>query len=149
MMLLFFRTVVTVIVVGTMALMIFSLRNELKSARQQLAALKKAQKEGVYVLCRFDLKPEADLAAYQAKTLGIIPQVLAEDGCQFYTLLKDARTDWDRPMRFGERTLWMLEKWDSVEALKKHLDAPHMKAFGPTVRDMRRSATFHVLEEVR
>jgi quinol monooxygenase YgiN len=147
--LLFFRTAVTVVVVGTMAAMIFSLRDELRKAHLRIAELKAADKDGVYVLCRFDIKPDADLADYKSKTLGVIPLVHAEDGCRLYTLLQDAATDWDKPMRFGERTLWMLEKWDSVDALKKHLEAPHMKAFGPTVRDMRTSSTFHVLEEVR
>ena len=60
----------------------------------------------------------------------------------------DAETDWDKPQRFGDRTLWMLEKWGSVDELKAHLATPHMKAFGPTVRGMRTSSTFHVLEDV-
>jgi quinol monooxygenase YgiN len=108
-----------------------------------------AEKDGVYVLCRFDLKSDADISDYVSKTLSVVPTVRAENGCQMYTLLKDAETDWEKPMRFGERTLWMIEKWDSIEALKAHIDAPHMKAFGPTVRPMRSSGTFHVLQEVR
>ena len=103
----------------------------------------------VWVLCRFDLKPDADVADYAGRTLAVVPTVRAEDGCRMYTLLKDAATDWDKPMRFGERTMWMLEKWDSVDALKAHLETPHMKAFGPTVRPMRTASTFHVLESVR
>jgi quinol monooxygenase YgiN len=43
----------------------------------------------------------------------------------------------------------MVEKWSSIDALKAHIEAPHMKAFGPTVRPMRKSGTFHVLQEVR
>ena len=139
------RTVVTIIVVGTMAAMIFSLRDDLNKANAKLKAAC-CQDNGVYVLCRFDLKPDADVADYTAKTLAVVPTVRKEDGCRMYTLLKDASTDWDKPMRFGERTMWMLEKWDSVDALKAHLDTPHMKAFGPTVRPMRTSSTFHVLE---
>ena len=146
------RTIVTVIVMGTMAVMIFSLRGELAEAKARVRALeaeKAAGKDGVYVLCRFDLKPEANLADYVAKTLAVVPTVRAEEGCRMYTLLRDAETDWDKPMRFGERTMWMLEKWDSVDALKAHLQTPHMKAFGPTVRDMRAGSTFHVLQEAR
>lgn len=143
-----FRSLVTIVVVGTMAAMIFSLRGELAQAKARLNAAK-PEKDGIYVLCRFDLKDDADIAAYKSKTLDIIPTVRAENGCQMYTLLKDADTDWDKPMRFGERTFWMVEKWDSIEALKAHLSAPHMKAFGPTVAPMRTSGTFHVLEEVR
>lgn len=141
-----FRSLVTIVVVGTMAAMIFSLRSELAEAKKSAS---RHNKDGVYVLCRFDLKDDADIAAYKSKTLDIIPTVRAENGCQMYSLLKDADTDWDKPMRFGERTFWMVEKWDSIEALKAHLSAPHMKAFGPTVAPMRKAGTFHVLEEVR
>ena len=141
------RTIVTVVVVGTMAAMIFSLRGELNEAKAKLRAATD-QDSGVYVLCRFDLKPDASIADYTDKTLAVVPTVRAEDGCRMYTLLRDAATDWDRPMRFGERTMWMLEKWDSVDALKAHLETPHMKAFGPSVRPMRTASTFHVLESV-
>ena len=105
------------------------------------------QTGGVFVLCRFDLKADADRKAYVGKTLDVVPTVRDEKGCRVYTLLEDAKTDWDAPQRFGERTLWMLERWDSIDALKAHLQTPHMKAFGPTVRDMRESGTFHVLQE--
>ena len=142
------RSAVTIVVVGTMAAMIFSLRSELNEAKAKLKAAND-QDGGVYVLCRFDLKPDADIADYTGRTLAVVPTVRAEDGCRMYTLLKDAETDWDKPMRFGERTMWMLEKWDSIDALKAHLDTPHMKAFGPTVRPMRTASTFHVLESVR
>lgn len=150
-----FRLIVHIVVVGTLAVMVLSLRSQLNEAKRELARRAAApqapaQREGgVYVLCRFDLKPDADIADYAAKTLGVVPTVRAEEGCSLYTLLKDADTDWDKPMKFGERTMFMLEKWDSVEALKAHLATPHMKAFGPTVRDMRTSSTFHVLEEVK
>ena len=102
----------------------------------------------VWVLCRFDLKPDVSREEYVAKTLSIVDTVRAEKGCCEYRLLGDAVTDWEKPQRFGERTLWMLEKWESVDALKAHLDTPHMKAFGPTVRPMRAGSTFHVLEDV-
>lgn len=146
-----FRSIVTIVVVGTMAMMIFSLREENAKLRARVTALPApaAERDGVYVLCRFDLKPDANISDYIAKTLSVVPAVRAENGCQMYTLLEDAKTDWEKPMRFGERTLWMVEKWDSIDALKAHLEAPHMKAFGPTVRSMRSSGTFHVLQEVR
>ena len=149
-----FRTVVTVVVVGTMAMMIYSLRSENAALRRQLAFRTSvgsvpAEDSGVYVLCRFDLRPDADVGEYVRRTLSVVPTVRAEEGCRLYTLLGDAPTDWEKPERFGERTLWMLEKWDSVDALKAHLETPHMKAFGPTVRDLRERGTFHVLSEVK
>ena len=102
----------------------------------------------VWVLCRFDLKPETCRAEYIAKTMSIVDTVRAEKGCCEYRLLGDAVTDWEKPQRFGDRTLWMLEKWESIDALKAHLQTPHMKAFGPSVRPLRSNGTFHVLEDV-
>ena len=102
----------------------------------------------VWVMCRFDLKPEVNKADYIAQTKAILDTVRKEDGCIEYRLLGDCKTDWEKPQRFGGRTLWMLENWDSVRALQKHLEMPHMKAFGPTVRPMRSGSTFHVLEDV-
>ena len=102
----------------------------------------------VWVMCRFDLKPEANRADYIAQTKTILDAVRKEDGCLEYRLLGDAETDWEKPQRFGDRTLWMLEKWASVSALKAHLETPHMKAFGSKVSGLRASGTFHVLEDV-
>lgn len=102
----------------------------------------------VWVLCRFDLKPSADRAAYLAETKRILAAVRAEPGCREYRLLGDCVTDWDKPQPFGERTLWMIEQWGSIDELKAHLTTPHMKNFGPKVSDMRTSASFHVLEDV-
>ena len=138
------RSIVTVIVVGTMAVMIFSLRAELAEVRSRSATTP----ETVWVLCRFDLKGDADRTAYVTRTRAILDAVRAEAGCLEYRLLGDAETDWDRPQRFGARTLWMLERWASVEALKAHLETPHMKAFGPTVSPLLSASTFHVLQDV-
>ena len=113
-----------------------------------LAGCASTAEKPVWVLCRFDLKPETSRAEYIAKTRAIVDTVRAEKGCCEYRLLGDAVTDWEKPQRFGDRTLWMLEKWESIGALKAHLETPHMKAFGPTVRPMRSASTFHVLEDV-
>ena len=99
-------------------------------------------------MCRFDLKPEVDKSDYIAQTKAILGAVRREDGCLEYRLLRDCETDWEKPQRFGDRTLWMVEKWASINSLKAHLETPHMKAFGPKVSGMRASGTFHVLEDV-
>ena len=117
-------------------------------AEDRVASLDWENWKPVWVLCRFDLKPDADKAEYLAKTKEVLAAVRAEPGCCEYRLLGDAETDWDKPQRFGDRTLWMLEKWLSVEDLKAHLATPHMKKFGPSVSPMRTSSSFHVLEDV-
>ena len=117
-------------------------------AEDRVAALGWESWKPVWVLCRFDLKQDADRAAYLAKTKAVMAAVRAEPGCCEYRLLGDAETDWDKPQRFGDRTFWMLEKWRSLPELKAHLAAPHMKDFGPSVAPMRAGSTFHVLQDV-
>ena len=117
-------------------------------AESRFEAIEREAWKPVWVLCRFDLKPGADRADYVAKTKAILGAVRKEEGCLEYRLLGDCATDWEKPQRFGERTLWMLEKWASVTALRAHLETPHMKAFGPTVSPLRSGSTFHVLEDV-
>ena len=117
-------------------------------AEDRVAALDWESWKPVWVLCRFDLKPDADRAAYLAKTKAVLAAVRAEPGCCEYRLLGDAETDWYKPQRFGDRAFWMLEKWLSVGELKAHLATPHMKKFGPSVAPMRTSSSFHVLEDV-
>ena len=116
-------------------------------AEDRFPEIEKAAWKPVWVLCRFDLKPEADKADYIARTESVLDAVRAEEGCVEYRLLGDCETDWEKPQRFGDRTLWMLEKWASLNSLKAHLETPHMKAFGPKVRPMRSGSTFHVLED--
>jgi quinol monooxygenase YgiN len=39
----------------------------------------------------------------------------------------------------------VMEKWESVEALKAHAAAPHMAAYAGKVKDMIASRVIHVL----
>lgn len=117
-------------------------------SQDRIAAMDSTAWRPVWVMCRFDLKPTANRAEYIALTKSIFNAVRAEEGCREYRLLGDVETDWEKPQRFGERTLWMIEKWDCLTALKRHLASPHMKEFGPKARPMRANATFHVLQDV-
>ena len=117
-------------------------------AEDRFAEIEKTAWKPVWVMCRFDLKPEVDKSDYIAQTKAILGAVRREDGCLEYRLLGDCETDWEKPQRFGDRTLWMVEKWASINSLKAHLETPHMKAFGPKVAPFRSASTFHVLEDV-
>ncbi len=41
-----------------------------------------------------------------------------------------------------------VERWESIEALKAHGAAPHMKTYGAKVKDMLVSRVIHVLSPV-
>ena len=102
----------------------------------------------VWVLCRFELKDAADRKAFVKATNEIIGAVRHEAGCLEYSLVGDAETDWERPERLGDKTLWMIERWASVTSLKRHLETPHMKKYGPKVAPFKASSTFNVLQPV-
>lgn len=55
----------------------------------------------------------------------LIENTLSEDGNIDYTLLKSINDD----------TLTFVEKWESLDALKKHMGSPHFQAFGAESED--------------
>ena len=76
----------------------------------------------------------------------LVPMVLAENGCIEYGPAVDVSTGIEIQEFAGTETIVMMEKWESVEALKAHLAAPHMQEFGQAVKEMRRGVTLQVLE---
>jgi quinol monooxygenase YgiN len=108
----------------------------------------KAEKDPIYVLCRFDLK-QGKADEYVKAVNEITAAVRAEKGCRFYFLAGDAETSMKNQQCFGKDVLWMIECWDDEESLKAHLQAPHMKVFGPKARTLRHSNTFHILKEYK
>ena len=97
--------------------------------------------------CFFDLhtgKRDAVL-----KELGqVVPLVRAEQGCIEYgpTVDVDTGNDLVGPPRRDRVTL--LEKWESLDALKAHLDAQHRHEYRAKVKSLIESAEFHVTESV-
>ena len=72
--------------------------------------------------------------------------VRQEKGCVQYIAAVD--TDSGLPMQKREKNVMtVLEKWESPEALRQHLVAPHMKAYGEKRKDFVESTTLRVLEE--
>ena len=74
-----------------------------------------------------------------------VPAVLAEKGCIEYGAAIDSENAPAFQTKYGADTFVVVEKWESVEALKAHSVAPHMKAFGEKIRDMMASRFVHVL----
>ena len=100
----------------------------------------------VWVLCRFDLKPETDPAEYAAATKALLPKVRAEEGCREYRLLGP---DGNGLAKSADgATLWMFEQWDSRAHLKAHGESAHMKEFCDKVAPLRRAVPVTPLEDV-
>ncbi len=76
-----------------------------------------------------------------------MPAVHAEEGCIEYIPVIDAVDGGPMQTQLGEDTFMVIEKWESLEALKAHAGSPHMAAYGDKTRAMLTSRVVHVLTE--
>jgi len=84
------------------------------------------------------------LEAFQAN----VPAVRAEAGCIEYQATVDAVDAPAVQTPFGDDTFIVIEKWESMDALKAHGAAPHMAAYAAKVKDMLANRVIHVLSAV-
>jgi quinol monooxygenase YgiN len=77
-----------------------------------------------------------------------IPAVHAEKGCIEYGATVDADGMGSFQTKFGPDTYVVVEKWESIEALKAHGAAPHMAATAAKTRDLIASRVIHVLSPI-
>ncbi len=73
-----------------------------------------------------------------------VPAVYAEAGCIEYGATIDAEGVGGLQTKFGEDTFVVVEKWQSLDALKAHAAAPHMAAYAAKTKDMLASRVIHV-----
>ena len=75
--------------------------------------------------------------------------VHAEAGCISYWLNEDCPTGLPNQPELREDCVTFVECWESVEHLKAHLAAPHMKAFAAAVKPLRESSELRILTPVK
>jgi quinol monooxygenase YgiN len=75
-----------------------------------------------------------------------VPAVLAEKGCIEYGAAIDADPAPPIQAKYGADTFVVVEKWESVEALKAHGAAPHMAAYAAKTRELTASRAIHILQ---
>ncbi len=86
-------------------------------------------------------KRDAILQAFRAN----VPAVRAERGCIEYGAAIDAENGPPIQTKWGPDTFLVIEKWDSLDALKLHAAAPHMAAYAAKTRDLIASRVIHIL----
>ena len=74
-----------------------------------------------------------------------VPAVKAEKGCIEYGPAVDAENALAFQTKVGPDTFLVVEKWESMEALKAHAAAPHMAAYAGKVKELIASRTIHIL----
>ena len=101
----------------------------------------------IHVVAVITAKPgqrEKILQAFHAN----IPAVKAEKGCIEYGPVVDAENALAFQTRVGPDTFLVVEKWESMDALKAHAAAPHMAAYAAKTKDMIASRLIHILTPV-
>src|SRR5256714_10007623 len=71
-----------------------------------------------------------------------MPAVHAEQGCIEYGPATDA--EGGAGAKYGPDTFVVIEKWESLDALKAHAASPHMAAYAGTTRDLLANRQIHV-----
>jgi quinol monooxygenase YgiN len=75
-----------------------------------------------------------------------MPACRAEQGCIEYGPAVDAENALAFQTRVGPDTFLVVEKWDSMDALKSHAAAPHMAAYAAKVKELIATRTVHILQ---
>jgi quinol monooxygenase YgiN len=98
----------------------------------------------IHVIAIIDLAP-GTREAFLTEFRKLIPDVRAEAGCIEYGPAIDAVTDIPTQAKLGADKVVVVEKWESVAALKAHSVAPHMQAYRTKVKDYVRGMELRVL----
>jgi len=75
-----------------------------------------------------------------------VENVRAEDGCIEYYSTVDLDADLP-PQVLDENVVTIIEKWESLAALRAHLTAPHMLTYREKVKDIVENVSLKVLQE--
>lgn len=74
-----------------------------------------------------------------------VPAVRAEQGCIEYGAAVDADPALPFQTKWGPDTFLVVEKWESMDALKAHAAAPHMAAYAGKTKEFIASRVIHIL----
>ena len=76
----------------------------------------------------------------------VVPLVLEEVGCVEYGPTIDADTGLAAQQPAGDDVAVIIERWESLDALKAHLVADHMVAYREQVKDLVQNTVLEVYE---
>jgi len=103
------------------------------------------EKTMVHVIAAIEVAP-GRRDDYLAIFRKLVPKVRAEAGCIEYGPTVDAKTDIKLQAPLRDNVVTVVEKWESLDALKVHLGAPHMGEYRDQVKDIVTGLTLHILQ---
>jgi quinol monooxygenase YgiN len=98
----------------------------------------------IHVIAIISTKPgmrDSVLQAFRAN----VPAVRAEQGCIEYGAAVDAENGPKFQTQYGPDTFVVVEKWESMDALKAHGTAPHMVAYAAKTKELIENRAIHIL----
>jgi quinol monooxygenase YgiN len=98
----------------------------------------------IHVLAVVTAKPGMRASVLEAFRANV-SNVRAEQGCIEYGAAIDAENALGFQTPYGPDTFVVVEKWESMDALKAHAAAPHMAAYGARTKEMVASRVIHIL----
>ena len=99
----------------------------------------------IYVVATIELV-EGRRADFLEEFGRIVPQVRGERGCLEYGPAVDVATGIPAQESVRENGVTVIEKWESLESLEAHLQAPHMLEYRGRVKDLVAGVSLQVLE---
>lgn len=78
----------------------------------------------------------------------IVPLVRAENGCLEYGPTVDVASGLHLQGPLRDNVATIVEKWENLETLHKHLTAPHMLEYRPRVKDYVVKVQLQILQPV-
>jgi len=99
----------------------------------------------IHVVAMLTTQPGQRAKVLQAFNANAVT-VRQEEGCIEYVATVDAQGLPASPGTVGDDTFVVVEKWASLDALKAHGAAPHMKAYAASVKELMARRVIHILE---
>ena len=76
-----------------------------------------------------------------------IPHVMKEKGCIEYNPTIDIDCHIDN-QTYDEDIVTIIEKWENLDTLKKHMHAPHMLSYREDVKDFVKNTSLKILKNL-
>ena len=99
----------------------------------------------IHVIASIEVKA-GSLSEYLDAVAANVPLVREEKGCVEYVPAVDIAADLP-PQALDENTVTIIEKWENLEALRDHLNAPHMATYREKTKDIVAGLSIKVLQD--
>ena len=99
----------------------------------------------IQVVTTVDVRPDC-LASFLSLLGENIPLVKAEQGCLAYEPMVDIDSGMPTQGANRENTVILVEAWESMDALRTHLQAPHMASFREVAKELVERVSHQVLQ---